>query len=442
MSSLSSISEVASFQVHHTTFSPFMQMLNSKSMITTTCTSSSSSSTAMLSMSSETSTTASSSTPTNHNNASIGAIGSKLTDMELAKEALSRFLDEETCKGITMTSTTGGVNNIVQYITLPSGEKRLLRIYNNGFDTQRVKFEHTVLQKLQEMEGSRFSFQVPNFLTALKDYSSTSTTTSNGSSSELPPTMVQLSNGSQACMCTLIPGQLPKLSCARDIGRACGELNTALARLTPHISPSLCNCAPYADMYKVHHAITPENFLATMQSSAFDHVRDTATRMTQETLDIIERCQNKYKTSLPTQLIHGDLHYDNVLVNKEEEKVTGLLDFEFCSFDWRALEMAISLSKYAGEEPDAMPYFDDFIDGYSETGTLTLEEARAIPDLINLRILSNVVYFCGRSVAGEDDISSLTTRIENYEKRVNWIKEHGDQIVTRIIDKMGLLKEE
>jgi Ser/Thr protein kinase RdoA (MazF antagonist) len=370
------------------------------------------------------------STETNTNNA-IGAIGSKLTDMELAKEALSRFLDEETCKQVTMTSTSGGVNNIVQYVTLPSGERRLLRIYNNGFDTQRVKFEHTVLQKLQEMQGPEFfSFQVPNFLTAI-NYKE------GGFGSELP-TMVQLSNGSQACMCTLIPGQLPKLSCARDIGRACGELNTALARLTPHISPSLCNCAPYADMYKVHHAITPENFLETMQSSAFDHVRKTATRMTQETLDICERCQTKYKTSLPTQLIHGDLHYDNVLVDKEQEKVTGLLDFEFCSFDWRALEMAISLSKYAGEEPDAMPYFDDFIDGYSETGVLTLEEARAIPDLINLRILSNVVYFCGRAVAGEDDISSLTTRIANYEKRVNWIKEHGDQIVARIIDKMGL----
>lgn len=410
-----SISEVSSFQVH--TRSRSIQIMTHPNPIPS-------------SISSSTSTSLSMSTETNTNNA-IGAIGSKLTDMELAKEALSRFLDEETCKQVTMTSTSGGVNNIVQYVTLPSGERRLLRIYNNGFDTQRVKFEHTVLQKLQEMQGPEFfSFQVPNFLTAI-NYKE------GGFGSELP-TMVQLSNGSQACMCTLIPGQLPKLSCARDIGRACGELNTALARLTPHISPSLCNCAPYADMYKVHHAITPENFLETMQSSAFDHVRETATRMTQETLDICERCQTKYKTSLPTQLIHGDLHYDNVLVDKEQEKVTGLLDFEFCSFDWRALEMAISLSKYAGEEPDAMPYFDDFIDGYSETGVLTLEEARAIPDLINLRILSNVVYFCGRAVAGEDDISSLTTRIANYEKRVNWIKEHGDQIVARIIDKMGL----
>ena len=43
------------------------------------------------------------------------------------------------------------------------------------------------------------------------------------------------------------------------------------------------------------------------------------------------------------QLIHGDLHYDNVLV--ENGKVTGLLDFEFCAHDWRAMELAVCLSK-------------------------------------------------------------------------------------------------
>lgn len=41
----------------------------------------------------------------------------------------------------------------------------------------------------------------------------------------------------------------------------------------------------------------------------------------------------------PKQLIHGDLHYDNVLV--DDEKVSGLLDFEFAAFDWRAMELAV-----------------------------------------------------------------------------------------------------
>ena len=45
------------------------------------------------------------------------------------------------------------------------------------------------------------------------------------------------------------------------------------------------------------------------------------------------------ETLFPKQLIHGDLHYDNVLV--EADKVSGLLDFEFCAYDWRAMELAV-----------------------------------------------------------------------------------------------------
>jgi len=343
----------------------------------------------------------------------IGAVGSKLTDSDLAMEALSKFLDST--EGITMEATSGGVNNIVQYITLPSGERQLLRIYNNGLNAQRVKFEHEILRQLNEMPP--FSFEVPKFIMS-KDGT----------------TMSRLSNGADACMCTLIPGELPKLTCVEDIGRASGELNTALANVS--IDPAMCNTAPYWKMWEVHHAVTRENFEAGMAGSAFDgDLRDVATRMTKETLDIADKCEGTYQT-LQTQLIHGDLHYDNVLV--EDGKVTGLLDFEFASFDWRAMELAICLSKYAGEQPDAMPYFDAFIDGFAKTGELTKVEAEAIPDLINLRILSNIVYFVGRAIAGEDDISSITTRIANYERRVKWVKDNGDAIVGRIVEKMGL----
>jgi homoserine kinase type II len=344
----------------------------------------------------------------------IGAIGSKLTDMELAKEALSNFLDYST-DDLEITPTSGGVNNIVQYITLPSGEKELLRIYNNGCDTQRVKFEHEILRQLNEQT---LSFSVPCFLPS-----------NEGS------TIVRLGNGADACMVKLIPGHLPKLSCAGDIGRAAGELNTALTKID--VDRAMCNCAPYWKIWDVHHAVTRELFEQEMQGSNFDgeQLRGTADRMLKETLDITARCEGVYQ-SLPIQLIHGDLHYDNVLV--QDGKVTALLDFEFASFDWRAMELAICLSKYAGEEPEAMPYFDDFIKGFAKHGKLTMAEAKAIPDLINLRILSNIVYFVGRHIAGEDNISSITSRIQNYERRVNWVKSNGDAISGRIIEEMGL----
>ena len=78
---------------------------------------------------------------------------------------------------------------------------------------------------------------------------------------------------------------------------------------------------------------------------------------------------------------------------------TGLLDFEYATYDWRAMELAVCLSKYAGEK-DPLPYFELFLTGFSKYGILSEKEIELIPDLIVLRILSNVVFFVGRTVTG------------------------------------------
>ena len=76
-----------------------------------------------------------------------------------------------------------------------------------------------------------------------------------------------------------------------------------------------------------------------------------------------------------------------------------------------------------------MELFEEFVKGYAITGELTHKEAEAIPDLINLRVLSNVVYFVGRAIAKEDKIDSLTKRIENYSERVKWIQDNEKTII-------------
>ena len=348
----------------------------------------------------------------------IGAVGSKLTNLDLAKEAIALWVEEGEVEKVEMEPTSGGVNNIVQYLTLPNGERKLLRIYNNGLDTTRVTFEHEVLQKLHEQYAADLSFKVPYMIPS-----------KNGK------TFVKLSNGAEACMVDLIDGGLPKLTCVEDIGRASGELNTVMGKLEG--VTATCNCDPYYLMWENHHAVTRENFISTMKGPDFDgKLRPFADAMLEETLVMDEKCEGEYK-GLPTQLLHGDLHYDNVLVDHDTGKVTGLLDFEFAMYDWRAMELAICLSKYAGEE-DAFTYFDQFLTGYAKTGVMTMKEAEAVPDLINLRILSNVVYFVGRAVAKEDSIASLTTRIENYTNRIKWTKDNADKLVSMIQDKFGL----
>ena len=338
--------------------------------------------------------------------------GLQTTTEEIKREAASHFFsDFEKCK---FEATSGGVNNVVQYITDSKGNKYVLRIYNNGFNTKRVNFEHEVLESLQ---AHKLSFKVPVFLKNLRD-----------GRSHMP-----LANGAESCVCELIPGALPKTKGARQIGEASGELCSTLAKLPVMKSP--CPTPPYYDLYAVHHAMSREKFLQEMQTEQFAGVRQWADVLVKEILEIDDLVNGEYqRRDLPRQLIHGDLHYDNILC--DDSGVTGLLDFEFAAYDWRAMELAICLSKYAGEA-NALEIFTDFVDGFGVKGVLTRPEVEAIPDLIILRVLSNVVYFVGRAVAGEDSMDSLIKRAETYSKRVAWLKSNRGVIVDLIDARMS-----
>ena len=354
------------------------------------------------------------------------AVGSKLSNMDLAREAIRAFFPN--AEAVSMTPTSGGVNNVVQFLDLPNGERKIMRIYNNGGNTARVAFEHAILTELNK-EATAMSFKIPRMMPTLKDATKT---------------YVELSNGASACIVDVIEGGLPKLTCVRDIGRASGELNSFISKVKLDPKLGMGPTPPYFDLFKVHHAVTRDLFYKEMAGKNFDGVRSSATEMVSEIKQMEAKIDELKALNLPFCLIHGDLHYDNVLV--KDGRVTGLLDFEFASNDWRGMELAICLSKYAGEKDAAgnsvaMPFFEEFIDGFAVAGELTDPEIEAIPDLINLRILSNVVYFVGRAIAGEDDISSLTTRIANYCGRVQWIKKNGEAIRQSLRKKMKLASD-
>ena len=41
--------------------------------------------------------------------------------------------------------------------------------------------------------------------------------------------------------------------------------------------------------------------------------------------------------------------------------------------------------------------------------------------LIKLRVVSNILYFCGRIMSGEADATCLLDRISDYRKRFVWL---------------------
>ena len=169
----------------------------------------------------------------------------------LLKEAASQFFEGE----CTFEPCSGGVNNLVQYCQTSSGDKYVIRIYNNGGNTKRVKYEHAVLAALDPVRSS-LSFEVPKYLGTLADPAQT---------------FVKLSSGAEACVCKLIPGQLPKNADPYILGMAAGELVKAMSPLKVDVP---CPTPPYYEVYDVHHAISKDKFYAEIQKPEFDCMRD------------------------------------------------------------------------------------------------------------------------------------------------------------------------
>lgn len=126
-----------------------------------------------------------------------------------------------------------GVNNKCSYVTVPdaaaaSGPPRpqyVLRIYNNGGNTDRVRYEHAVLRELAA--HNQFSFALPVPLPILAHKASSEAGATQG-------TIALLKSGASACLFPCIPGGPADASSpavARAIGRASAELVRGMSGL-------------------------------------------------------------------------------------------------------------------------------------------------------------------------------------------------------------------
>ena len=200
------------------------------------------------------------------------------TDMSLRYEALELILGKELSTDVVIAPTSGGVNNIMDYVTTKDGKKYVLRIYNNGRDSVRVDFEDRVLTALIT-HGGKLSFSVPTAVPSIVDGKK----------------HVLLKNGAEAILFEFIPGELPKKSRVRVIGRASGELVAALGKVTVDMkSPNPRFC----ELYKAHHATTRDVFFEEVKKQAFDvseNVRKYTDLLCNEVLEIekkIGKCNN------------------------------------------------------------------------------------------------------------------------------------------------------
>jgi hypothetical protein len=165
----------------------------------------------------------------------------------------------------------------------------LLRVYNNGKKTAKVKTEHDILLQLGQQT---LTFAVPRARL----------------SKDGQPYVV-LSSGDASCVFEIINGSLAKTTSPEEVGRATGELCTAMSKVHLDHTPPI---PPYYDVFNVHHALggDKERFYADAASNPAHAVCREAMDYLCEQIKALEPKLEAYQQlGLPMQMIHGDLHY-------------------------------------------------------------------------------------------------------------------------------------
>jgi homoserine kinase type II len=134
--------------------------------------------------------------------------------------------------------------------------------------------------------------------------------------------------------------------------------------------------------------------------------------------------------SLPTQLIHGDFGFGNVLVH--ESRVRGLVDFEYCGRDVRAMELAGGLaSAIARDTRESL--WRPVLRGYLGTLPLDAAEIAALPALIVLHWAVIVAWWAGQSLDGHPFPDGLAVLVDRALAVERWVDAHGRELVAEAL---------
>ncbi|AZK47294.1 phosphotransferase [Paenibacillus lentus] len=308
-----------------------------------------------------------------------------------------------------------GWNNTTYFI---QGSRRrcVLRIYETHQDIDKIRFEHAVLQELNQFA---VSFRVPMPIRTITD-----------------ETIVKLEDGSgrYACMFEYIVGLRPEgdsVRAAFSFGEAAGELLMALSAVEPGLPPAY---RPYYELSESYPACSPDVVLefCTHPPEPFKDLQESLSKLARAYLDLLQKLDGLEK--LPQQLIHGDLNYSNLLVDTHDPgRVTALLDFEFCTKDVLAMEPAVIISGLLGQgDHEDRETVKLFCEGFGGRVRLMPEEIEAIPLFMRLRQIDVFLHFLSRFFNGTDDPLVLRKQVKSTAAELRQL-EQNDAWFTKIL---------
>ena len=310
-----------------------------------------------------------------------------------------------------------GTNNSVHLLETASGNY-VVRLYRNHIDSARMSFETSVLTSLEKM-GLPFAVPVP-----IPTRSGELYTWVRAGGEEMPATLTPFLSGAPAQ-----PGHLGQAAAA---GEALGVLDVALAQL-PVPSEGI-SWRSYGDLEHCH-PLVPDPRVGILQLPISG---EAMTRLLERYDELVEEIPSLY-ASLPQQLSHEDYAPSNILM--EGERVTGVLDFEFCARDLGVMDVTVALSWWPVSEFGSgaeWPIIEAFCSGYARAKQLTEAEVDAIPTIYDLRAYTSLIHRLGRYRQGVSSLEAVIERAHAARERHRWLAKNSRRLVDTLARCQGL----
>jgi homoserine kinase type II len=303
-----------------------------------------------------------------------------------------------------LRATIRGISRSTNFVDTPSASY-LLCVYPPGTDATRVRYEHALLGALR---GAGLPFAVPSPVPT-----------------EAGATFVEVSGGDRlASLVEVIPGQMLDGTSpvqTRAFGLALGHLHRALATV---------DLGPAPPRHLSYGAI--ERFLTGVEEplGALDGVPLTEDdqRRVRTILDALGAEAPTVVAALPHQLRHGDWNGSNALL--VDDRVRGVLDFEFARPDVRAMDLAHGWYYLSvGSPDDPWAQITAFAAGYREVVAPTAAEVAAVPLLTKLYFGASTPFAIGRWRRGEADVERVRTRVRYLLELDEFLRQHAGRLV-------------
>jgi homoserine kinase type II len=301
-----------------------------------------------------------------------------------------------------------GMNNTTRMV-YAGGSKYVLRVYDNHRDADIVLTEHAVLLALARTD---LPVLVPKPV-----------------ASRSGGTVTAAPDGKLAALYRFIEGRRPSPENPHHIeglGRAAGELTMALRSADIACRPIY---KPYYEFEETHCKAASDAVLRLAEASArLSGFVSEVDRLLSERARLAA-LRDRF-AALPAQWIHGDIVFNNAVA--QDDRIVGLLDFEFSTVDARAMELAVILGEFPEADGErALKRIGLFCSGYGSAVRLTGEELEMLPELVKLRMMDVFLHFAGRLLEGLDPEEVWEGQIKRASFVFGWMDKHRGVLETK-----------